>query len=345
MSIVVNAKKIIAKLSGFIFPVGKKKTRVELKPWLSHYDVGVPSEIYIPDITLNDLFKRTVNLHRNQPAFCYFGRIYSFRDFNKAVDRVAAAFQELGLEKGDRVALILPNTPQFLLSYWAALRIGAIAVPVNPLLSGPEIQTLLTIVEPRLLIAIDRKYDKIENQLSNCPIQYIVLTSIHSFMSMWARVLFLMKSRTTKKERPVKSRGIMFEKLLADRIARPAQSLRPSDTAVLLFTGGVTGTPKAVALTHKNLVANVLQTRAWMGTLKDGNDIVIGVLPFFHSYGMTACHHLAIQAGALLIVEPRFNAQRVIRLIKKYKVSVFPGVPTMYRAIVDAVIDAKKRLE
>ncbi|MBN1560556.1 long-chain fatty acid--CoA ligase [candidate division KSB1 bacterium] len=345
MPIVADVKKIIAKLSGFFFTAKRAKGGPEFKPWLKHYDAGVPNEIYIPEITLNDLFQRTVRLHRNQTAFCYFGRKFSYRQFDKAVERVAAVLQEFGLLKGDRVALILPNTPQFLISYWAALRIGAIVVPLNPLLSGPEIATSLNIAEPRLLILLDRIYNKIQHRLTECAIQYIVLTSIESFMSVQARVIYFMKSTFAARERRTKTRAIAFEKLAADTKVRSVKGVKPSDAAVLLFTGGVTGTSKAVALTHKNLLANVLQTRAWLGDLRDGTDVVIGVLPFFHSYGMTVCHHLAIQSGSMLIVEPRFNAQRVVRLIKKYKVTIFPGVPTMYRAIVDNVSAAKKRLE
>ena len=240
----------------------------------------------------------------------------------------------------------MPNTPQFLISYWASLRIGAIVVPINPLLSGPEVRTQLNIVTPRVLIVLDSIYAKIQNQLDDCPIQYVVLTSIADFMPFWLRLIFFFKDKLPDKNNfSFQDSTIWFKKLLSKQPIEAAAGLKSSDIAVLLFTGGVTGTPKAVSLTHRNLVANVLQTSAWLGELKGGHDVVLGVLPFFHSYGMTACHHLAIQSGAMLIVEPRFNVKRAMRLVKRYKVTIFPGVPTMFRAIINDIIDTKKRLD
>ncbi len=141
------------------------------------------------------------------------------------------------------------------------------------------------------------------------------------------------------------SKLISFRTLLQHAPLENAIAVRSDDTAAFLFTGGVTGTPKAVPLTHFNLVANLLQTRAWLGELKDGHDVVMGMLPFFHSYGMTACHHLAIQVGAPLVLEPRFSVKRALAQTRKYKITIFPGVPTMYRALVDAIQDKREKLE
>ncbi|MBN1479725.1 long-chain fatty acid--CoA ligase [candidate division KSB1 bacterium] len=316
------------------------------QPWLKHYDLGVPDKIYIPRITLNDIMQHSADIHKNRIAFRFFGKKFTFHKMESIVQCFAAAFHDVGIRKGDRIALLLPNTPQFLFSYWGALRIGAIVVPINPLLAGREISALLDIVNPKIFIALDSIYEKIDQQKKLQKIDHIILTAVDEFMPTLARLVFSLQRRRFGKSGKTKHlSGIQFKNLAKKRPLLSLENVRPADTAALIFTGGVTGIPKAVELTHQNLVANLLQTRAWLGDIRDGHDRVMGVLPFFHSYGMTTCHHLAIQVGATLIVEPRFNVQRIIRLIKKYKVTIFPGVPTMYRAIVDVISETKQRLD
>jgi long-chain acyl-CoA synthetase len=315
-------------------------------PWLAHYDAGVPKEIFIPNITLSDVLQKSVDVHRHKTAFYFYGKRFSYGQFDEAVQRVAGALQSLGISKGDRVALILPNSPQFLFVYWAALRIGAVVAPINPLLSGREVKNLIEMVEPRFVVVLDQLYHKMQKHLWTSSAPYMTITSIDEFMPRWVRMAFKFKKKVkdSKPLRP-KAQQIKFHDLYHHARSDQPVNVKPDDTAALLFTGGVTGTPKAVQLTHYNLVANVLQTRAWLGDLKDGRDVVLGMLPFFHSYGMTSCHHLAIQTGAPLVVEPRFSVKRAIALTKKYKITLFPGVPTMYRALVDAIRDTKQTLD
>ena len=316
-------------------------------PWLEHYDTDVPREIYIPNITLNDILARSVAVHREHAAFFYFGKKYTYSEFDRAIRRVVAGFQKIGVRKGDRIAFVLPNMPQFLFSYWAALRLGAIVAPINPLFSGREIAACINLIEPKVIIVLDRLYDKLRDDANNVmSAECIAIASIDTFMPQSAKLYIAAKKVLTgRRSRKLNARVRPFKELFDNRPADAWDEPKAEDTAALLFTGGVTGTPKAVQLLHKNLVANVLQTRAWLGHLKDGHDVVIGVLPFFHSYGMTTCHHLAIQLGATLILEPRFHALRVIRLIQKHKVTIFPGVPTMYRAIADEIQFSGQKLD
>lgn len=331
-----------------LWPLQKKKDEKDAlpRPWLKHYDLGVPEKIYIPKITLNDVLRRSVESHKKRIAFRFLGKKFTFNKMESTVQSIAAGLHELGLRKGDRIVLLLPNTPQFLFSYWAALRMGAIVVPINPLLSGREINTLLAIVEPKILIALDSIYAKIHLQIFSHQISHTILTGVDEFMPMTVRLVFsIQRRRLGERTKSSRLHGQRFKELPKKRSLPFQENVQSTDTAALIFTGGVTGTPKAVELTHQNLVANLLQTRAWLGTIRDGHDIVMGVLPFFHSYGMTTCHHLAIHVGATLIVEPRFNVRRIIQLIKKYKVTIFPGVPTMYRAIVETIAETKERLD
>lgn len=324
----------------------KKLSELPPTPWFAHYDVGVPKEIFIPHITLNNIFQRSIETHRNKVAFYFFGKRYTYHEFDRAVKSVAGGLQQLGISKGDRIVLILPNTPQFLFVYWAAYRIGAIVAPVNPLLSGREVKRLIEMVEPKIVIVLDIIYEKMQNHLWNCSAPYISITSIYEFMPRWLKIALSLKAKKQQNgQQDSRATRVSFRELYDHAPLEQVLNVNPDDTAAFLFTGGVTGTPKAVQLTHYNLVANVLQTRAWLGDIKDGQDIVMGMLPFFHSYGMTACHHLAIQVGATLILEPRFSVKRAISLVKKYKISIFPGVPTMYRAIVDAIQGKKEKLD
>ena len=326
--------------------LSKRRRRSDFisKPWLESYDDGVPSSIPIPDITLNDILQRSVESHKHQTAFCYYGAQFSYAEFEKLVKGTAAGLRHLGLKKGDRLAFLLPNTPQFLIAYWAALRIGVIATPINPLLTPPEIKVLLDLVEPQAILVLDQLYKRTQSVIDDANIPNIIHTSIDSFMPSMTRFVYFIKSGFANRSQKIQSHTVSFDRLYIADDDAPFEKVAAEDAAVLLFTGGVTGTPKAVLLQHRQLTANVLQTRMWMGTMSDGREVILGVLPFSHSYGMTACHHLAVQTGAMLVLEPRFKVRRIIRLLKRYKVTIFPGVPTMFRAIVDVLAEKQKML-
>lgn len=329
-------KAAVAALSG------KKQSRGTVRPWLEFYDADVPPAIYIPNVTLNDLLQRSVEFHPHQKAVSYYGAHFTFADLDKLIKGTAAGLLQIGLKKGDRLAVLLPNTPQFIIAYWAALRVGIIVAPVNPLLAATEVETVLKLVTPQAILVLDQLYKRNKSAIDDAGIRHVIHTSIDSFMPSMTRFVYFLKSGFSGTEKKKRSAILSFDRLYladADPLGEP---MGADDGAVLLFTGGVTGTPKAVLLQHKQLVANVLQTRMWMGSMKDGQEIILGVLPFSHSYGMTACHHLAIQSGSMLVLEPRFKAPRIIRLLTRYKATVFPGVPTMFRAIVDKVKDKKK---
>ncbi len=304
------------------------------KPWLDFYDHDVPFELFVPEITLNDLLKRSVDIHKNFIAFTFYGNKFTYEEFNELVNKAAAGLEQLGVKKGDRVAIILPNSPQFMVIYWAILKLGAIAAPTNPLLTPNEILPCLRLIQPKVVILLQRFLNTLQPVFESASVPHVVVTSIGSFMPTMTRFVYFLKSGFERKNKKRSNIHIVsFDRLLSSRASAKPADVKSSDPAALLLTGGVTGTPKAVLLTHYNLIANTLQTRAWLGDVKDGQEVLLGVLPFFHSYGMTACHHLAIQAGAMIVLEPRFKASRALQLIKQNKVTLLLGVPTMFWAL------------
>ena len=308
------------------------------RPWFAHYDKNVPSDVDIPHWTLNDIFCNTVARFPDRNAICYYGNKFSYADLDALIKGVMAGFLQLGVGKGDRIAMILPNTPQFVITYWACLRLGAVVVPLNPLLASCELEPLLKRIQPKVLVILDRLFERYPKMIRRVGIEHVVVASVGSFMPKVTRFVYFVKSGFQKEgSQAVKTRVLSFDRLFMKSSTEFIPEVKSDDLAALLFTGGVTGEPKAVMLSHRNLVSNVWQTRAWLGAMSLEQDVVLGILPFFHSYGMTACHHLAIATAAMIILEPRFKARRAVKLIKRYRVTVLPGVPTMYRAILDCM--------
>jgi long-chain acyl-CoA synthetase len=316
------------------------------KPWLAFYDDSVPAEINLPAITLNDFFQTCMKHHAAETALIYFGRKISYGRLGEFIEKFAEGLAESGIHKGDRVALLLPNLPQFIIAYWATLMRGAVLVPMNPLCSAKEIEVLLSVCRPKMIITYDRLYERLQQTFEKADKVQIVLTSIGTFMPAMTRMLYFFRTGFKRGERiPFERRTTAFSRFFIEPTGFSKPMVTADDSALLLFTGGVTGIPKAVLLRHKNLVANTLQTQTWLRTKNDRQEVILGLLPLFHSYGMTACHHLAFSAAAILILEPRFKAARAVYLIQKYKATIFAGVPTMYRAVVNLLQEKNKRLQ
>jgi long-chain acyl-CoA synthetase len=305
--------------------------------WEKSYDKGVVAEFRVPDQTLLNYLEQAVEESGSKFFINYFNRKINYSDFHSCVKKCASGLEFQGIRKGDRVALILPNMPQFLIAYWAILTIGAIAVLVNPVLSAREIKQQIKIVDAKMIFILDRLLGHLFVEKEDLGDRILVTASIESFLPPVKRLAFHITKPSTwptiGKSTP--SKGIPFQELLHRNQEHIYPSISPDDTAVLLFTGGVTGSPKATVLTHRNLVANALQGAEWMKNILTKNEVMLGALPFVHSYGMSACHHLALVIHATLVLEPRFNVRKVIKDVKSLNVTIFPGVPTMFQAFMD----------
>ncbi len=306
------------------------------RPWTRHYDPGVPASLAYPEVTLTALLDAAADAHPNATATIFFGRRRSYRSLRASVDRFAAGLQEAGVRPGDRVALMLPNCPQFLIAFFGTLRAGGIAVPCNPVYTAPEIQRQLADSGAETLVVLSRIYPVAKAARVGTAVRDVIVTNIKEEMPLALRVAFTLTKERSGGHR-VAFRGDpgakAFKNVLRRRARPDAVPTAPADVAVLQYTGGTTGVPKGAMLSHRALVANALQSRAWFTNLRDGQDAIMAVMPLFHVYGLTVVMNLAVQSAAALILEPDFDLKRVLRDIQKHRPKLFPGAPRIYNAI------------
>ncbi len=316
-------------------------------PWLRHYEEGVPAHIDIPDRPLTWILDQTVRRFPSQTAFVYYGTKLSYAQFSALANRFAAALQRLGIQKGDRVAIALPNIPQYPIAFYGALRAGAVVVATNPLYTEREMQHQLADSGARVVVMLDMFYPVVRAVRANTALEHVILTSPADFLPPLLRPLYPLTQRNARHPEP----RLTDEERRADATLHNMESLLAShtrggievfnlpvpisgdDLAALQYTGGTTGLAKGAMLTHRNLLANALQTRNWNIKARDAGEVTLCVAPFFHVYGMTVGMNLSIVAAATMILLPQFKAPEVMKTIRRYHPPQLPGIPTMYIAI------------
>lgn len=306
------------------------------RPWLSHYEESVPHAVAIPNQTMAEVFAEAVRKFPQNTAVIYYGRKFDYRTLDTLVQRFAAALVHLGVKKGDRVALILPNVPQYPVVHYAIMQLGAIAVPTNPLYVERELELQLKNSGAEIAVVLDLLYPRLEAVRNKTALREVIYTSARDYLPVPLRWLYPMKAKRSGKwiVIPPQAHTHDLVKLLKNNFpAPPSVSVAPEDIAILLYTGGTTGISKGAVLTHRNLVANLAQVRAWFTQCREGREVILGALPFFHSYGMTSCLHMSVYLGSSVIHIPRFEVELVLKSLQKYKVTLFSGVPTMYVAV------------
>jgi long-chain acyl-CoA synthetase len=307
------------------------------RPWLKHYEEGVPKSIDYPRATLPQTLEESASRFPHNTALTFLGRQISYSELNNLADRFAAALQGLGLEKGDRVALLLPNCPQYVAAFYGALRAGCTVVPTNPLYVEREVEQQLQDSGARAIITLTKFFPTVQKVRANTALAHVIVTNIKEYFPPLTRLLFTLFLEAKEGHRvPVPRDGgtHLFSELLGQAPARPQPvGVSPEDVALFQYTGGTTGRPKGAMLTHYSLVANAIQTRRWFVQLVDGQEVMLAVLPFFHVYGLTVAMTMSIYSGFTMVLLPRFEVKEVLETIKKYRPSLFPGVPTMYVAI------------
>jgi long-chain acyl-CoA synthetase len=308
------------------------------KPWLKHYPPTIPATIEIPEKPLYTLLEEGASKHQHRTALIFFGKKISYSELQDLVNRFASRLARLGLKKGDRVSIMLPNIPQFVIAFYAALRVGATVVQTNPLYTEHELEEILKDADAETIITLDRFYPKIQHIRAKTRLKHIILSRVESFLPASKKFLLRAKWKLTRESIPVipaEPEAYDFETFLAEPATpMPAISINPKeDVALLQYTGGTTGSPKGAMLTHFNLVANALQNKAWFPNAHEGQESVLAVAPFFHVYGMTIAMNLPLSSGSTLVLIPRFDIDEMLKAIDRYKPTLFPGVPTLYIAI------------
>ncbi len=306
------------------------------RPWLNFYEPGVARNLSYPDITLGKVLTQTAERFPDHTALLFYGREISYREVDALANRFARALTGLGVKKGDRVALMLPNIPQMVISYYGTLKTGAIAVPTNPLFQSHELEVQLRDSGAQTLVAVDMFYPVISRALPKTDIKRLILCGIKDFLPFPLNVLYPLKARMEKQWVSVKRIRPIFDlpDLLAKESDAPVDTaVSADDVALFQYTGGTTGIPKGAVLTHRNLVVNAVQSRAWLNLHNEGEAIILAVIPFFHVYGMTTAMNLGVLIGAEQILLPKFHTKEVLRFIDKYRPQIFPGIQAMYLAI------------
>ncbi|MCL4515019.1 MAG: long-chain fatty acid--CoA ligase [Firmicutes bacterium] len=307
------------------------------RPWHRYYPETIRPSIDYPDIPLYQFADDAAKAFPDRAATIFFGARLSFKQLAVLIDRMAAALHALGVQKGDRVGLMLPNCPQVLIAYHAVLKVGGVVVQTSPMYVEREIEHQMNDSGAQTMIVLDLFYQRVRNVKEKTPLKRVIVTGLEDFMPFPLNFLYPLKLRTEGKRVTVQpEEGVYrFMELLNRRQPAPPQvAINPAeDLALLQYTGGTTGVAKGTMLTHRNLVANTIQSREWFELKRGGQDIILGALPFFHVYGMTVGMNLAMLLGATLIILPRFQVTEVLKTIQKYHPTLFPGAPAMYVAI------------
>lgn len=318
------------------------------RPWTRHYDPGVPATLVYPDVPLHALLEDASRSHRGATATIFLGAKRSYESLQRDATFFSAGLRRLGVKKGDRVALMLPNCPQFLIAFFGALRLGAVVVPCNPLYTPREIQQQLADCGAETIVVLSRFYPTVKAARTATALRNVIVTSLKEEMPPLVRLLFS-ATKERKDGHRVAWRGDQgthaFRDLLADAGEPVSAPVGSADLAVLQYTGGTTGTPKGAMLSHRALVANALQCRAWFTNLRDGRDTIVGAMPLFHVYGLTVAMDLAIQSASALLLEPQFDLLRVLKDIEKHRPKIFPGAPRIYNAIIGSPLATKYDLK
>ncbi|MCB0213008.1 MAG: long-chain fatty acid--CoA ligase [Anaerolineae bacterium] len=317
--------------------------------WHQHYDPGVKPSLDYPAYPIAAFLEKTAQKYPDKTALIFGGLApvvgeqhdtITFGKLNTLVDSFAAGLQKLGLQKGDRVALYMPNCPQFAIAYYGTLRAGGIVVPCNPLYVAREIEHQLKDSEAKVAVVLSMLYDNIKKIREHTSLQHVIVTNIKEYFPGLLKALFTLTKERTEGHRiniANEANTIWFQDFLKKAPKTPTPvSVVPDDTAVLMYTGGTTGVPKGAQLTHRNLVANAFQSLEWLsgGGSTNGQEVMVTALPLTHSYSMTVSMNLSVFKGypQIIIPDPR-NIAHVLTSINIHKPTLFPGVPNLYNAL------------
>jgi len=305
------------------------------QPWLKNYPEEVPAQIDIPEISVPELFEQTAEKYENRPALIFYGKKINYRELRELVNRMATALADLGIQKGDTVALHLLNSPQYVISYFASLRLGAKVTPISPVYTSIEVKHQLEDSETKIVICQDILFENID-KAGFCA-ERVILTSINEYLPTLKKIFAGGARHSSGKSglamEELKKRGVKsFQELLKKYPPEPPTvAIDPwKDLAVLPYTGGTTGLPKAAMLTHRNIVALQAQTRAFWPIFEEGKEVIMAFLPLFHIYGQVVVMIAGLAYGATLVLFTTPDIDEILSAMERYQASGFYGVPTLF---------------
>lgn len=317
-------------------------------PWLQYYDRDVPEQLPLPKQLLHEMLSNAAQDFPQRTALHFFGQQISYRELDSLSNRFAHALRKLGLNRGDRVAVVLPNVPQFVIAFYGTLKAGGVPVLGSPLSNEEEIAYQMRDSGARVLLTLNSYRDRIERICVGTQIEQVIYTDVREYLPLRQRVLLAGlvdgSSPDAQSAQPRASSNVpaastsrqehAFQQLLRSQPATVLESGTTSrDLALLQYTSGTTDSPKGVMLTHGNLMINVSQVRHWIPDARRGREVLLSVLPLSHSYGVTDCLNLPVSLAASIVLLPTARIDELLKAIKHYHPSIFPGIPSLYLAI------------
>lgn len=313
---------------------------MEDRPWHRFYGEAVPREVRVPDAPLPAFLRASASRYPHRPAVILagpgFSSALSYRSLDRQSDRFAQNLAALGVRPGDRVAVSLPNLPQYPVAAYGILKAGAVLVQVNPLYRGDDLARILDDSGARAIVTLTRLYPNVAAIRGRTPLRHVILTKVSDYFPLlWRSLYTAVRERREGDAMPRDADVLPWARLVAGRHSRPPDvQVHPDDLAVLQYTGGTTGLPRGAMLTHRNLSVNAAQGLAWFVGLREGGECFLLVVPIFHAYGLLLLNAgFALAATHLMVLMRMFEARKVAEQVPRFRPSIFPGIPAMYVAI------------
>jgi long-chain acyl-CoA synthetase len=319
----------------------------EARSWTRYYPPGVPRNVEIPNLLLPQFIERSVRRWGTRDALVFYGAKWTYERFWQQSERFAAALARDGVRPGDRVALYLPNCPAYPIAFFGALRAGAIVVQVSPLYLGQDLSHLLADAAPKALVTLEFLYPNYSKVRDYARIPKVYVARLRELYPWYLRIGVnpVLRRQRLSTAFPTDEEVVAWRQVMRTPGRIEPQHADPATTpAVFQYTGGTTGRPKAAVLSHRNLVANVVQSDSWNVTRRPGEEVTVAVIPCFHIYGLTIALLMGLFEGGTIVLQVRPDLHELLRLIDRYRPTQLPGVPTLYRGLIDRPDLAKYRL-
>ena len=303
----------------------------EQKPWLKYYG-DVPASLVYPRVTMYEALMQTAERYPGAIAYDFMGYTSTYKRFIADIGQCANALAAAGLKKGDRITISMPTTPQGIICFYGANKIGAVASMIHPLSTAKEIAFYLNVSKSRFALTIDAFYGKFREVMAETSLDVLILTKISDYLDFVKKVGFYLTKGRKIPTVPADPKVRWWKELMAgDFPATPEVDMDTDDLAVILYSGGTTGTPKGIMLSNMNFISEGMQVSTW-GKLSN-NDAILAILPIFHGFGLGVCVNAAFMGGAKSILVPQFTPEIVAKLIKSKRPTFVVGVPTLFEAL------------
>ncbi|MBT3337785.1 MAG: long-chain fatty acid--CoA ligase [Anaerolineae bacterium] len=309
------------------------------KAWIKNYDKGVPTTIDYPQAPLFHFLEEAAKKYPDKACTIFKGATISFKEMDEITDALAGALADMGVKKGDRIGIFMPNTPQFVMSYYGILKAGGVVVASNPLYTASEIAHQAKDAGIEIMFVMSNFYQTMKSAQANTNIKTLIVTNLKETLPPVLSLLFTLakeKKGGFRIEGGLDEGDIWMKDLMAkfSPSDRPDVEVTPDDTCLFQYSGGTTGVSKGAVARHRNIVANSLQIASWMTDLDEGNEVMLMGIPLFHVYGMVAGMNFSLATGSSMVMVPNpRDLKDVLENISKYRASIFPGVPTLYNAL------------